>query len=357
MRILTSKSLKQNTAVAAAVILLVFTVIFSEKVRVSASDAVSNCLTVIIPCIFPVTVISFFILETGIPVKIKYITDKILRNLFGLSGNCLEGVILGLTGGYNTAVKCAVKLKNEKTIKAEQAKRLAIFFTNPGISFTVMLAGTTLSGSLSTGLRLYAETVFLNFLSAYIYNKFNKYADNIQITENNKRISDAFVSAVEAGSSVILSVSFNIIIFSCIVCIIVSLLPFQGINEIIRLLSEVSFAVTYSSSAYPFYITAGILTFGGLCIFIQNLSDLKKLSVKPSSFLLIRIIHSVLITLAEFIFSRLFPESVYTSALYSVKFTASENITGTLALIFLCAVYLISVRNIKRMKFATKKVH
>ena len=49
-----------------------------------------------------------------------------------------------------------------------------------------------------------------------------------------------------------------------------------------------------------------------------------------------------------------FPDA---GVIYPVKFTASNNITGSLALIFLCAVYLIYVRRIKNGKIMTKKVH
>lgn len=356
MRIVTTKSLKQNTAVICAVLLLDFTVILSDNVRTAAADAVNSCLTVILPCIFPVTVISFFILETGFPLKIKHITDGLLRFLFGLSGNCLEGVILGLSGGYNTAVKCAVRLRENNAISAEQAKKLSLFFTNPGISFTVLLTGSALSGSIAAGFRLYAETVILNLITAYLYNKTKPNKEIIPVTGYSKGISDAFILAVESASKVIISISFNIIFFSCLTSVIAHLLPNSFINEIIRLISEVSSAVIYSSTKYPFYITAGILTFGGICIFIQNLADLKKLGIKPSDFLKIRLLQSSLVTTAEYILSIIFPESTLTAVIYPVKVSASDNAAGTLSLIFLCAVYLIAVKNLTGKRSATKKV-
>ena len=299
--------------------------------------------------------ISFFITEAGLPVKVKSITDKYMRRLFGLSGACLEGVLLGLTGGYNTAVKCAVRLKADYPESVNQAKRVALFFTNPGISFTVLLVGATLSGSLLTGLRIYSEAVFYNLLIAYIYNKFNKLSDEIIVRKSEADISHSFVSAVKSATEVIISVSFNIIFFSCIICIIGNIFKSETIDRILILISEVSSAVIYSSEGCPFYITAGITVFGGICIFIQNLDDLKKLEVRPFHFILIRVIHSFLVGVTEYIYSLFFPDAVYTSAQYRVRLTSSDNASGTAALIFLCIIYLFAVRNIKSKGIRQRK--
>ncbi len=354
MKISVSDTKKQNIATASAVILLILTVIFSDKVQSAVTQSIRNCLNVIIPCVFPVTVISFFIIESGFPVKLRLIASRVMLPLFGLSGNCLEGVLLGLTGGYNTAVKCAVKMKEENTVGEEQTKRIALLFTNPGISFTVLLTGVTLTGSLLTGLRIYAETVFYNILIAYIYNKSHKLTDDKRIIRRKTEITEAFISSVEASSRVIISISFNIIIFSCFICLVDNIFPFISLP--LKLISEVSTAVLYSASAFPLCVTAGVLTFGGFCIFIQNLKDLRILRVKASSFLAIRIIHAIFVTATEYAFSLLFPESVTTASYFPVKISASDNITGSLSLIFLCLVFLYSVKNIKSLRQPTKKV-
>ncbi len=354
MKISISDTQKQNIATTAAVILLILTVIFSDNVHLSVTQSIRNCINLIIPCIFPVNVISFFIIETGLPVKMKHIATRLLIPLFGLSGNCLEGILLGLTGGYNSAVKCAVKMKQENTSSDEQTKRIALLFTNPGISFTVLLTGASLSGSLAIGMRIYAETVFYNLLIAYIYNRIYKLSAEEIIFRRKTDITEAFISSVDASSRVIISISFNIVIFSCFISLIENIFP--NISLQLKLISEVSSAVLYSASAFPLCVTAGVLTFGGLCIFIQNLKDLRILKIKPASFLAVRIIHAVFVSATEYVFSLLFPESVAAATYFPVKITASGNITGSLSLIFLCLVFLYSVKNIKRDSRTTKKV-
>ena len=357
MRIRICEEIRQYSVPLTALIILICTVSLSDAVRAAAFQSLSRCINVIIPCIFPVTVTAFFILEVGFPVKVKNITHFALVKMFGLSGSCLEGIFLGLTGGYNTAVKCAVKLHNDNIITAEEARRLGLFFTNPGLSFTVILTGSALYGDILCGLRLYTETLLLNIISAYLYNKAHKNTADTVIIKKDTAISKAFVSSVDSSAAAVLSISFNIMFFSCIVGILERLVPLNGLIEILRLTGEVSSAVVYSSSMYPFYITSGILSFGGFCIFIQNLGDLKTLNIKPSEFIFIRLFHSASVIITEYILSLIFPESVCASLSYQVKFTSSADLIGSLALIFLCAVYLFSVRAVKVRAEMTKKVH
>lgn len=355
MRIFLTRELKQNIAVISAVSIMLLSILFSENMRTAASLSVSNCLNIVIPSIFPMTVISFFVMETGFSVKLKHLTEKLTIKLFGLSGVSLEGMLLGLTGGYNTAVKCAVILKEKYPDAANQAKRIALFFMNPGISFTTLLAGAYLSGSIKAGIRLYAEAVFYNLFLAFLYNRFSRISDKIIVRTETKSVSDAFVSAVKSASAAIISISFNIIFFSCLVSITGEILPLQASEVILTLLSEVSSGVIFSTENCPFYITAGITAFGGLCIFIQNLEDIKKLGIRPVHFLGVRIIHGFLTGITEYAYSLIFPDAVYSSALITVKFSSSGNPVGTAALLFLCVIYLFAVRSIKSPNLRQRK--
>lgn len=349
-------SIKQLILTTAITLTVLLTVIYSDSVRKASQDAVSNCLNIIIPSIFPMMALSFFMTEAGFPVKIKSFTNKLLIILFGLNGNCLDAVIPGLTGGYNTAVKCALRLYEGKRIDIEQAKRIALFFTNPGISFTVILTGLTLNGSLITGIRIYLFSVLISIIFAYIYNRFNRYTAVYPSASGEFNISSAFINAVEKASSGIISISFNIIFFAGMSAVFSRLLPFDIAGLLITLTGEVSSGVIYSSEHFPVYITAGVIAFGGFCIFIQNFKDLKKLEISTLTYFSVRIIYAISAATAEYIFSFLFPSAITTANIVSVRLSSSDGVSGTLALIFLCAVFLVSVQNIKNRSTATKKV-
>ncbi len=341
-----------RTAAAIAVVILITA--NPQTIKSAALTAASNCLNTIIPCIFPMLTMSFFILESGFPVRLSVFTDGKLKKLFGLSGNCLEGVILGLSGGYNTAVKSAVRLFENKRITREEAKRIALFFSNPGISFAIILTGVTLSGSFITGLRLYIESMAVNILSAFLYNKFNKNTKHISVTASNSSAADALVKAVQSASSAIISISFNIIFFACLTAIICNLIPVSPLNNLITLTAEICNAVIFSVKEYPLFVTSGVLTFGGLCIFIQNLSDIRKLNIKPSVYLITRLLSGIISAVAEFIYSRFFPYSHPASTAFQIKITKESSTAGTLALIFLAAVYLLSVKDIRQKRIYDK---
>ncbi len=348
----------KNTPTAITSLFAVFIafalMVFSETAKSAASAAVYNCLNIVIPCIFPMLTISFFILETGLPVKLKHFTNKPLNILFGLSGNCTEAVFLGLTGGYNTAIKAAVRLKEDGAVTDEQAKRITLFFTNAGISFTVMLAGTSLTGSTVFGTRIYVVSILTNFITAYIYNLCNKNTNNCTITARHTKTAVAFTKAVSSSSTAIISICFSVILFAVLTQLINSLMPFSGINKLITITGEVTSAVIFSSRNLPSYVTAGIITFGGICIFIQNLPDLIKLKISPAQFISVRILNSIISFASEYLISIFFPVSQCTSVLYNGFAVRTGSISGSAALIFLCVVYLISVKNIKSTVFNDK---
>ncbi len=344
-------SFKENFPIirtASAVLIIILIISSHEVIKDAAKTAVSNCLDVIIPCIFPILTMSMFILEAGFPVRVLSFTDKTSRNLFGLSGNCAEGIVLGLTGGYNTAVKAAVRLRESGRITDNEGMRIALFFTNPGISFTVLLTGATLSGSFTTGLRLYAEGLTASIISAYIYNILNKNTAFKSLTAENANTSDALISAVRASSSAILSISANIVFFACISAAISAISQTSFLQILISLTGEVCNAVIFSTAKYPLYITSAVLSFGGFCIFIQNLPDIKKLGIHPSHYIFLRFLQASICFAQEFIYSRIFPYSEYAGVVYGLKIAEKNSTAGSIALIFLSVVYLVSVKDLKQ---------
>ena len=338
---------------AAAMTVLI--IIYSEVSRNAATTAVSVCLNTTVPCMFPMLTLTYFILETGFPVKVLSLTSKLLNFLFGLSVGSLPAVISGLIGGYNSAAKAAVSLSEKGQITSEEAKRIALFFTSPGLSFTVLITGITLSGSVVVGLRLYIQGIIINITLSYLYNRTHTYLHNYTTKNSNISTSEAFINAVHQSSSAIISISFNIIFFAVISAIATEMTDSTVITNIIYLTGEVSNAVIYSVSTFPSYITAGVLGFGGFCIFMQLLPDLKALGILPVHFLSFRFLYGSLCLISEFIYTKIFPVAKHASANFQIKLTENGNTTGTIALIFLAVIYLLSVKEMKQRNFTTNK--
>lgn len=326
----------------------------SEIISQSVIRALNNCFNPVVPSVFPLLIITFFISEIGFPEGIKKCTQKITLPLFGLSGNCTEAILTGLTGGYNCSVKAAHRLYENKSITKEEAKRLALFFTCPGLSFSVNICGTALYSSIKAGIIFFISSALSCLITSAIYNFFKKSTDFNSISTYRKKPTDAFVDSVANSVSVIITICSWITVFAIISSVIKITVPVDGVNTFISLFGEVTSAVMYSAEHCSLAVTSFCLNFGGICIFLQQLPYIIKAEVSPLSYLLCRIIQGGIGFIISSILLRLFPVAADVFR-YPVQFKAySDSFTGSFALILLGAVLLYSVKSTKNRAASIK---
>lgn len=325
-----------------------------EIISQSVIFALNNCFNLVIPSVFPLLIVTFFISELGFPEVIKKCAQKITLPLFGLSGNCTEAIITGLTGGYNCSVKASHRLYEAKSITKEEAKRLALFFTCPGLSFSVNICGMALYSSLRAGVIFFISSVLSCLITSALYNLFRRNADFNSISLYRKRTADAFVDSVANSVSVIITICSWITVFSIISSILKITVSADGVNTFISLFGEVTSAVMYSAENYSLAVTSLCLNFGGICIFLQQLPYIIKTGVSTLSYLLCRIIQGGISFIISSILLRLFPIATDVFS-YPVQFKAySDSFMGSFALILLGAVLLYSVKSTKDRAASTK---
>lgn len=312
---------------------------FSPDITKEVHGTILFCLETIVPAMFALLTFSFFLLSFPLPVAIIKRAEKFLLPAFGLSGNCTQAVFIGLTGGYNISPTAAVKLLKNGHISLEQAKRLAMFFSSPGFSFAVNITGIAVYNSFSAGIKLFIASITADILLSFIYNRIKRNNEySAPALSKSTGISEAFSDAVDSASTTIISICARIVIFSAIKSVISSVLPFNFTKTFLGLFSEVSSGIKFSKEHYSVSVTAFCLYFGGICVFIQQLSDIRRLCINPLFYFLIRIIRSVSGTAVFSLINYLFPEKV---PVYSVNKGASVHSANPLAsfsLLLLCAV-------------------
>lgn len=340
---------KQETAIInkAAPLISIFCYLlilsFSPDITKEVRGTIVFCLETIVPAMFTLLAFSYFILSFPLPVGMIKRTEKFLSPVFGLSGNCTQAVIIGLTGGYNISPTAAVKLLKSGHISLEQAKRLALFFSSPGFSFAVNITGISIYNSFSAGIKLFISGITADILISFIYNRIKKNNENSEPElSKSTGLSEAFTDAVDSASVTIISICARIVIFSALKSVISSVLPFSFINTFLGLFSEVSSGVKFSKEHYSVTVTAFCLYFGGFSVFIQQLSDIRKLSINPFSYLFVRIVRSFSGTAVFSLVDYLFREKVPVSAINKGVYVHSANPLASFSLLLLCAV-LISV--------------
>lgn len=143
-------------ALLPTLLLLTTLIIASEGAVVGASSALSTCVQVIIPCLFPFLTLSLLINRLGLPVWLGNRLQKPMALLFGVSGTGAGVFILGLLGGYPAGAALIADLLERGNLEQEEANKLLAFCNNSGPSFLIGAVGIGIFHSAAVGILLYA---------------------------------------------------------------------------------------------------------------------------------------------------------------------------------------------------------
>ena len=330
------------TAAAAACGMLL---VYAPQARQGVSDALTVCGTVILPSLFPLLILSSFAAACACPRRAQALCAAPLRRCFGLSPGCLLPLTLGLTCGYPLAAKTARTARERGLITQEDAKRLTLFFTCPGIPFAVTVAGSGCFGSSAVGWTLFASCALANLLSALLFHLFGRGSARVpappvlQDAPAPSPLSGKLVAAVEQATKAALSVCAWICGFSAMNGA-AGALAGKWAKALLPFFAEVTAAVRRSAAAKNPPLAAGCLSFGGICVFCQLLPELAAADVGAGRFLALRLLCAGVSFAAEHALLRLLRIPVPTQTRLGGFYLSADSVAGSAALLFLCAVFM-----------------
>lgn len=307
-----------------------------------------QCLELLIPSLFPMLVISSFFISCSLNNCVKKRLHSFFVLAFGLSGNASDSIIAGLTGGYNIASKGAVKLFKEGKITLKEAQRLCIFFTSPGLSFCINIAGNVIFRSTATGIRIYLCCVSANIICSILYRLISPLKPAFKENQEAVSFSVALCQGVESASRVLINICSWVCFYNVLYAVCENFAGKTAFFRLLSLLGEVSSGLLYSSVRFPLHISVFVLSFGGVCIFLQQLPDVSELKIHPLIFLSGRLSVSTISSLIFYFTEKLFPLSVASFSQDASVIPFSHSPTGSGALMVLCAVFLYSMSSLHK---------
>lgn len=335
------------------VIFLIFScafLIMSEQARQGIVQGISICSGVIIPSLFPFLALLGFFVHSDLGELFGNKTKGLTQKLFKLSPASGSVIFLSLIGGYPIGAKMTTKLNEAGLISNEDSKRLLCFCVNAGPAFVVSAVGNFMLGSKKAGVMLFIALTISSLTIGIVLGLFSK-KNKSYISKNtlNKRkqnsISEIFIQSVSDASAGIINICSWVLLFTCITSIITKLIFSSKINDIIIYITEVTSASQKAASIGNIVLLSAILGFGGLCVHMQILPDIKKSGIRFTSFFVSRIAHSILSSLFTYLLFKIFPyESIVLtcSDSYIIKpFLVSA--PACAALLFLCAILILEV--------------
>lgn len=316
-----------------------------DTVRAAVISGTDECLNTLIPSIFPMLIISFLFSSLTLSERIKQRAEKVTEKLFGLTGSAVVIFLLALTQGYPVAAKNAVQGLERKRISVHDAKIITLFFTSPGISFTVVTAGNTFFRSSRTGFSLFFACVIPEILLCFMYNLLsaNKQSYSVQTDFLPSVPQNIFTEAVAKASASMLNICAWVLCFSVLSSLLMEYINIPFLRTAFLMTAEVSSALTYCMKTGNIPLAAFCLSFGGICVSMQILPEIKKAGIRPAEYYFVRLLCAALSFFIEKLFLFLLPGAQTVSAGFESVRMYSNSITGSVSLIILCIVFLFSV--------------
>lgn len=334
----------------AVMLALSILLIFPTECRAGATNGVFLCLQVLIPSLFPFMLLSDFFVTSGLCAYIPNFIGKAVGCIFGLPSASSAVILLSLVGGYPVGAKGIRSLYDKGLINKCEAQRMAMFCIGAGPGFLVTYLGTVMLGNTALGyILLCSQTIsilILGIVSRFLV-KCPEKSDNKDI----KRKLSIGVSLITSVTNTIKTSALMcaLVVVFAILCEVI--LGFTDETSVVRpliSLLEISTGVKILAHGSSPLVIAFACGFGGICVHLQAFILLGDIRISKIRFCFFRLLQGTLATFFTYILLAIFPQSIEVfSTIQSADPVLYKSITGCVLLVICCAVYLISVRNIR----------
>ncbi|MBO4418307.1 MAG: hypothetical protein J5789_00545 [Oscillospiraceae bacterium] len=244
------------------------------------------CGTVLIPALFPVSVLAGCLVRTGTAQRTRRRASRWMRALFGLPETCALPLLLGLLGGFPLGAHLTAAAREEGWIGRQEAARLAGLCNNAGPAF-LLGAVSSLLGSPALGIQLWA----IQLLSALLAGLFLRQTPAAAAGGTAQAVSQPSPGAVlpkciESSALAMLRLTGAVVFFQAALACLAAVLPvsalpavwqagFYGILELTGGLSALQAA--RPEAVLP--LGAALLGWGGLCVHLQAAEALARADI------------------------------------------------------------------------------
>ncbi len=306
-------NLKKNLLTIIFTLFLIFLVIFSSPNLSATKAGLTLWAKNVVPSLFPFFIATELLNYTNLPYYLGKLTNKFMRPLFNVPGEGSYAFIMGIISGYPVGAKIINKFIEDGTCTIQEAERMLAFTNNSSPLFIIGTVGISLFGDIKVGVILFITHVLacltvgliLGFISKYSLKKqkkYPRYANNVS-SYNISDLGTILSSSISNAISTILLIGGFIVLFSITISILNSLNIFDNVSNLLSYanvpqpytkciltgLLELTNGLNAVSSLHikhmsiQIVISAFLLGFAGLSIFLQifSIASKNKLSMKP----------------------------------------------------------------------------
>ncbi len=250
----------------------------------------------VLPVLLPFFIISRCIYYSGGMIYFTKILSPLLK-IFGLDKNACFPFAMTLLCGYQTGSKTVALMEKDGLKNIDYFANIC-YSSSP--LFVIGTVGTSILNSTHEGYMLYLIHM-LTLIIFICFNKSNEETDEIPLSIPSGNLATAIKESIMA----IFSVCCYMILFGIIIKILTSnsFIP-QKISVIISGILEFTSGIKKACNSFDYALPfiSFFLSFGGLCVITQCISNYKKINVKR--FILNRLLSGIIAFVLCFLYKK-----------------------------------------------------
>lgn len=306
---------KSGITIIFTVFLFVLLIKNSSLASTEVIKSLKMCANMLIPSLFPLTVASEIMTESG---AVEKLTDKIsapIGKMLGVSKIATVPYFLGLFGGYTSSCKSAITLYENGKISREDCESVIALSNIPSLAFLTGFVGLKILESSSAGWILWAvtiaSTVVLGLINKFLFAKKEQiYRSNINHKNTKKSFSHIVVDAIAHSAYAMLIICACVVFFSVLIAVLKVYLaqipiPEQTKNIILGAL-EITNGISNCASIENTFFRALSCSFlvgwSGLCVHFQVIALCEDADISFKKYFIFKGLQGIICTFLAWIF-------------------------------------------------------
>lgn len=321
-------------------------VINAQQSITFAHEAVSICLEMIIPTLFPFFICSGLLIYSGFCEVLAKLFRFCMKPLFRIGPAGSSAFILGIVSGYPLGAITAGELYANSYLTKTEAERLLAFCNNSGPLFILGSVGIAVYSDLHIGIMLYIAHILAALTVGIIFRfyKKNDYtAPPSHMTSPKRSIGEIFNIAVQNAVSSMLTVCAAVMFFSVISRLVLNLIPLKpeadailsGIMEFVT--GTLKISALNTAIGKKLILTSLIVGFAGLSVHAQVMAVISKYGLSLKPYLLGKLLHGIIAALYTLLYISRFP---ITATVFAPSMSKAFAAASAYELVFAAAVVI-----------------
>ena len=298
------------SALGAIAILLLMTLFLVSPARYAGSvrEGISLWAVSVLPATFPFLVLTALFTRQSVFASLSKKLSPVTGKLFRVSGAGGCGAVLSWLSGYPVGARAVYDLRESGRLKKEELLRVSALATTTGPMFLVGVVGAGMFQSNKAGwLLLISHLVAVWTVCFFLRFKGKNEATMSAFAPQNRSGSlaeillESVLSVLTVGASIAIFYALGQMLSDFLILVHFPQVPYlEGILRGLLEMTSGASILSKSPSPLSLGLCCFLVTFGGVCVLVQQWVFLKKTGVSLAPFLLIKFLQGVLSALICF---------------------------------------------------------